>query len=249
MEGAVEDLPRCSAPRLLEETLRLLRGGAAAPAVRLLDALDALATLLPPVAQYVRSCTAEERSRYWQLLEAVDAQVGSGKAFDDAMLLASLLVPMAFEPSSATTTTEGDEGGGAGEGDSAESTGDGAPSSQLSTPAVEGLLRDLVQSARLPRKMAERCRMILMAQPTLAGRRRRRGGLAGFRSYPLFDEALSVFEAWATVSEEHREAAGHWRAGGSPTLAPDAQGSRRRRRRRGRRPADAPAASPPSNEG
>ena len=32
MEGAVEDLPRCAPPRLLEDTFRILRGGVAAPA-------------------------------------------------------------------------------------------------------------------------------------------------------------------------------------------------------------------------
>src|SRR5262245_30168114 len=54
MEGVVEDLPRCAPPRLLEETFRLIRGGVAAPALKLLAALDALRILLPPIDRFLR---------------------------------------------------------------------------------------------------------------------------------------------------------------------------------------------------
>src|SRR5205809_195422 len=60
--------------------------------------------------------------------------------------------------------------------------------------SIEELLKQFVQTARLPRRIAERTRMILLAQRTLAGDRRRRGSLASFRRHPLFNEALAVFE-------------------------------------------------------
>src|SRR5262249_35793263 len=39
MEGAVEDIPRCAPPRLLEDTFRILRGGVSAGGLHLLSAL------------------------------------------------------------------------------------------------------------------------------------------------------------------------------------------------------------------
>ena len=55
MEGAVEDLPRCAPPRLLEDTFRILRGGVAEPGLALLLALDALRYLLPPIDGYLKA--------------------------------------------------------------------------------------------------------------------------------------------------------------------------------------------------
>jgi hypothetical protein len=82
--------------------------------------------------------------------------------------------------------------------------------------------------------IAERCRMILLSQKTLAGLRRRRGGLQGFRSHPLFNESLAVFEVWVRATGEHQAALDSWKVGASPAVSTDAEGPRRRRRRRRR---------------
>lgn len=97
MEGAVEDLPRCSAPRLLEETFRLIRGGHAAPAMRLLRALDALKMLLPPVDAYLRERDQAATDGYFKFVSVMDELINSDVAFDDSMLLASILLPLALE--------------------------------------------------------------------------------------------------------------------------------------------------------
>ena len=93
--------------------------------------------------------------------------------------------------------------------------------------------------------------MVLLSQKTLAGLRRRRGGLQGFRSHPLFNESLAVFEVWVRATGEHKaaldvvasDAGGDapapaaldaWKAGAAPNVANDAEGPRRRRRRRRR---------------
>ncbi|PZR08837.1 MAG: poly(A) polymerase [Archangium gephyra] len=245
MEGAVEDLPRCSAPRLLEETFRLLRGGHARPALHLTAALDALKTLLPPVYEYLDGQEAEGVAEYWRFVESMDESVRGGANFDDSMLLASILLPISLD--------EPDQGSGDEE--------NGKPPSVAQ--AIEQLLSQLVQKARLPRRIAERCRMILMAQRTLAGLRRRRGGLMGFRGHPLFNESLAVFEVWVRATGEHKDQLEKWKAGGAPTPTSDAPGPKRRRRRRrrgaggqpgaeatsgGAETTAAPAAPPPSAE-
>lgn len=215
MEAAVEDLPRCSPPRLLEETFRLLRGGHARPALHLVDALGALKILLPPVAEYLSGQDAEGVSEYWRFVDAMDQAVRKNVAFDDSMLLASILLPISLD--------EPDQGG--------EDDGSKPPTV---AQAIEQLLSELVQKARLPRRIAERCRMILMAQRTLAGLRRRRGGLMGFRGHPLFAESLAVFEVWVRATGEHQDKLDNWKAGGAPQPTADAPGPRRRRRRRRR---------------
>ena len=217
MEGAVEDLQRCSAPRLLEETFRLLRGGYARPALQLVSALDALKTLLPPVHEYLAGQEPEGVTEYWRFVDAMDAAVRRGANFDDSMLLASILLPISLdEPEPAGADDE-------------NST---KPPSVAQ--AIEQLLSQLVQKARLPRRIAERCRMILMAQRTLAGLRRRRGGLMGFRGHPLFNESLAVFEVWVSATGEHQDQLEKWKTGAAPQPTSDAPGPKRRRRRRRR---------------
>lgn len=218
MEGAVEDLPRCSAPRLLEETFRLIRGGVSAPSLKLLRALDALKYLLPPVDEYLRQEGPEAEAELYDFAAALDELVATGEDFDDSMLLAALLLPLSLnlgEPA--------------------------AVEGQLPMVAkpIENLLRELVRTSRLPRRISERTRMLLLAQPTLAGERKRRGGLITFRKHPLFREALKVFEVWVKATDERREQLEAWRSGGAPNTSPDAPGpvgggrKRRRRRRRG----------------
>jgi poly(A) polymerase len=233
MEAAVEDLPRCSAPRLLEETFRLIRGGVSAPSLKLLRALDALKVLLPPLDNWLKGQDAEGQDAYWGFAEALAALVKSGAPFEDSMLLAALLLPVALdEPES----------------DAAQ---DGRPSV---AQAIEQLLQELVRTARLPRRIAERCRMILIAQRTLSGQRRRRGGLMSFRKHPLFNEALKVFEVWVEATDEFREELEQWKTGAAPVPSADAPpvaGKKRRRRRKRRGPNGAEGAAgavvPPSS--
>ncbi|MBL8955964.1 MAG: hypothetical protein JNK82_34635 [Myxococcaceae bacterium] len=213
MEGAVEDLVRCSPPRLLEETFRLIRGGVCSPALKLLRALDGLKVLLPPVDEYLRSEGPEAEEELFDFAAALDDRVKAGDAFDDSMLLAALLLPLSLNLSQPAASEQ-------------EATVVARP--------IETLLRELVRTARLPRRIAERTRMLLLAQPTLAGERRRRGGLATFRRHPLFAEALKVFEVWVEATGEKREALTAWQGGGAPVPSATAPGPRKRRRRKGR---------------
>ena len=215
MEGAVEDLARCSAPRLVEETFRLLRGGIAAPSMRLLDALRCIDILMPPIGKYLASCAPEEVNRYWKLLAAMDEVVSSGSEYDDAMTLATLLLPFAFE---AAPAPEG--------------------KNQPGVETIDAAIQALLDKARFPRRISERCRLIILAQRTLAGQRRRRRGLVSFRDHPIFSAALTVFGVWVQATGNFEEALAQWKTGGAPAPASDAPGPRRKRRRRRRRSAN-----------
>ncbi|HZJ56574.1 MAG TPA: polynucleotide adenylyltransferase PcnB [Myxococcaceae bacterium] len=247
MEGAVEDLPRCAPPRLLEDTFRILRGGVSAGGLNLLSALDALKFLLPPMDVWLKERGPEGAALLRAHAERLDARVRSGAVLEDSVLLATLLLPLLrTQPPSVPRPTADEPASGEGRG--ARPRADGDESGPSVPPAIEDLLQELVRTARLPRRIAERCRMILLAQATLSGQRRRRGGLASFRRHPLFQEALTVFELSVEATGERREALEAWRSGGAPTTpsgGPATEGGRRRRRRRRR----GPRPGPPSGEG
>jgi poly(A) polymerase len=82
-------------------------------------------------------------------------------------------------------------------------------------PAADLLLAELVQTARLPRKMAERTRMAMQAQKLFHGppRRRRRGGLAG-QAY--FTDALQILKVTVKATGEGAEALARWEAEAKP---------------------------------
>jgi poly(A) polymerase len=246
MEGAVEDLPRCAPPRLLEDTFRILRGGVSAGGLHLLFALDALKFLLPPVDAWLKERGPEGAALLRAHAERLDARVRSGAVLEDSVLLATLLLPLLRTPPPPAERPTPEVAPTPASADAPpQPEGEESPSVP---PAVEDLLQELVRTARLPRRIAERCRMILLAQATLSGQRRRRGGLASFRRHPLFQEALTVFELSVEATGEHRAALDAWKSGSAPTPSaggPPSEGGRRRRRRRRR----GPRAGPPSGAG
>ncbi|HVP69546.1 MAG TPA: polynucleotide adenylyltransferase PcnB [Anaeromyxobacteraceae bacterium] len=94
--------------------------------------------------------------------------------------------------------------------------------------AADALLTQLVQTARLPRRIAERTRLALAAQRQLTGpprRRRRRGGSVSAQAY--FRDALQILEIGVRATGEGADALARWRAegerraGGGEPAGPD----------------------------
>ena len=217
MEGAVEDLPRCAPARLLEETFRLIRSPAASASLKLLQALGALETLLPTIFNYFRDHGVEAEKKFYAFAEALDRKVATSERLpEDALLLATLLAPIA--QASPAKEIDPEQGG-----------------RPIVSEPVDRMLAELVEKARLTRRVAERCRTILLAQKTLSGQRRSRRPLIHFRRHPLFAESLQVFELSVEATGEHREALEHWQQGGAPLVKSGAAGPRRRRKPRSRK--------------
>jgi len=77
--------------------------------------------------------------------------------------------------------------------------------------APEIVLSEMVRTARLPRRIAERARMILLAQPILSGeRRRRRSSPQAFARQSYFPEALAVFELSVAATGQGHEQLSKW---------------------------------------
>ena len=115
--------------------------------------------------------------------------------------------------------------------------------------APEIVLSEMVRTARLPRRIAERARMILLAQPILSGeRRRRRSSPQAFVRQSYFPEALAVFELSVAATGQGHDQLSKWQqtfagqdlSATHPTdahvdKAPHKRRSRGGRRRRGGR--------------
>ncbi|HKC58551.1 MAG TPA: CCA tRNA nucleotidyltransferase [Myxococcales bacterium] len=130
----------------------------------------------------------------------------------------------------------------------------GAPPEPWSLPqgavAPEIVLAEMVRTARLPRRIAERARLILAAQPLLSGeRKKRRFSAPAFARQSIFPEALAVFELSVAATGRGADQLQKWQATFAgqdfsqlepesdrrrPARAPSAGPPRRRRRRSGR---------------
>ena len=93
MKAAVAELPRCSAPRLLEEMFKFLRSGVAHASFATLHELGVLGCLLRPIDRWLSQAAPEPRARFYAELKALDGCVREAP-LDDATLLAAILTPL-----------------------------------------------------------------------------------------------------------------------------------------------------------
>jgi poly(A) polymerase len=128
--------------------------------------------------------------------------------------------------------------------------------------APEIVLAEMVRTARLPRRIAERARLILAAQPILSGeRKKRRFSPQSLVRQSIFPEALAVFELSVAATGRGADQLEKWQAAfarqdfsqlehGAPhhrrprTAEPQRPAGEPRRRRGGRRRPRRPAAKP-----
>ena len=117
--------------------------------------------------------------------------------------------------------------------------------------APEIVLAEMVRTARLPRRIAERARLVLAAQPLLSGeRKKRRFSPQAFARQSIFPEALAVFELSVAAAGRGADQLQKWQsvfAGQDfsqlepepdhrrPSRSPSASPGQPRRRRRGGR--------------
>ncbi len=91
-----DDLLRAARPRLLEEVLRLLRGGAARRSFWLMWETGVMSVLLPELSAFLDDDPVG-RGRTWRRLGAVDEAVAVGRVPPDSVLFSALLLDPAEE--------------------------------------------------------------------------------------------------------------------------------------------------------
>ena len=169
MRETAPDLVRAAPPRILEEILRLLRGGHALPSFQLLRDIGGMAPLLPTVHQYLEASNEDERRVFWCLLESLDNHIHNGATPSNAVLLGCLFLRPIL-------TRFGQEDGR-------------SPAS-----IAEELVSPLAQELRLPRRDTGALKRICSVHPRFTASGPRRFRLASFLNDAYLNEALELFE-------------------------------------------------------
>jgi poly(A) polymerase len=166
MVATRDDLAKAARPRLFEELLRLLRGGAAHRSMWLLWETGAMSVVLPELAAFLddEEATQGGADRFFLLMDAIDAMTRArGKPLDDIALWSVLLK----EP-----LDEACEG----ERDKIHAAGD--------------FLDPVIERIAVPRRIADGVRRIAAILPRLSA-----GRVGRFGRTELMGPALDVLEA------------------------------------------------------
>ncbi len=196
------ELARCAPARVLEEIFKVLRCGGSARAFELLRSSGSLAVILTPLTAALDAWDDARRRSFFAHLAALDRLVRSGEEVSDAVLLGALVMHLGAEVRGRAQGSGRDH-----------PPAPGHPDETGPAPAGgQELLRSLVQTARLPRRVAERTRLALHAQPYFhepPGRRRRGRRLSG---QPYFHDALQLLRIGVEATGEGGEVLERWTA-------------------------------------
>jgi poly(A) polymerase len=198
MVGTRKDLGKAARPRLFEELLRLLRGGAAHRSMWLLWETGAMSVVLPELAAFLddEDATQGGAERFYRKMDAVDAMTRArGRPLDDIVLWTVLLK----EPLDEACAGEKDRIGAAGD-----------------------FLDPVIERVAVPRRIADGVRRIFAIFPRLAA------GRAGrFGRTELMGSALDVLEVELLASGRGAEIVQRLRAAGGGGRAPSTRPPRR----------------------
>lgn len=230
-----QELNRAAPPRLLEEILRMLRGGSAEAAYRLLWTSGVLETLLPEVAHYVdRSAQRGEEddpgATLWAYLRALDRS--DRELMTNPVLLATLLVHPVWDAVQADPACYGLE-----------------PSSTATGEVARSLLIQVVERLRLPKREASRIQQLMVASKRLFGLRRNQPLPKALMRRSYFPEALDLFELGVRATRRGRRVLSGLRHAYAKPKPPskeagDSPFKSKRSHRRERPTGDKPQASP-----
>ncbi len=189
MMSCRDDLSRAARPRLCEELLRLMRGGALHRSMWMLWETGAMSVVLPELAAFLDDDegTAGGTERFWKRMDAVDALTRRRGALDDIALWCVLL----HEPLEEALIGERER-----------------------LDATSEFLEPIIARIALPRRMADGIRRIVAIAPRIAA-----GQGARFARSELLGQTLDVVEVdllargeSLAVLEPLRGARGSWNA-------------------------------------
>ncbi len=182
-------------PRILEDLLRMFRGGAIAPAFDLMLESSVLATILPELADWLDR--ARERGREQEVeamrvvLRAADAWTQSGRELTSAQALSMLLSPVLRA-----------------------ALAEGRKEGLAETAAIDRVLDPIAQRIAISRKDREKIRQLVVNVEKLVPGRRKKGkkrssGALVRRSY--FPELLELFELMCRATGDLLPEVEKWR--------------------------------------
>ena len=207
------ELKKAAVPRLLEEIVRMLWGGAASRSFELLAELDLLEVLLPEVAAFLGRPTDDPWDGMRGLLKAVNRRCNGEPSVHNGVLLAALFWPLY----QALIDDLGER-----------------PATRHLRPLAESLVGPAAVRLRIPRRDIATLVGVLEGQFRLEAAKRRRATRVSFARTPQFAGVVDFLELRADAGELPGGIASEWRK--LAAEFPPVEEVRRRRRRRPRRP-------------
>lgn len=205
-----DEIKKSAAPRVLEEILRLMRGGAAHRSLYLSWDTGILSVMMPELSSYLDD-RAPDFDAFWQRLDVIDRLTTEHGPLPDTTLLLALL----WGPLSERVEGERDV-----------------------LRAFDSFWLPLTRRISVPRRMKDRMRLIFAAQSRLASNRAGNLSKRDFYAEAVFfcgiqrealGEAIAEMPSKsALATPRERERHGH---GGGGDRPPRDDGRRRRRRR------------------
>ncbi len=181
MVACREELSKAARPRLFEELLRLLRGGAAHRSMWLLWEIGAMSIVLPELAAFIDDDEATEGGgqRFWKKMDAIDQLTKQrGRPLDDTVLWTALLQEPLDEACGGPSGGERDK-----------------------IRAASDFLEPIIARIAMPRRIADGVRRIVAMMPRLST------GKAGrFGRTELMEPALDVLELDCIARGKNTEA-------------------------------------------
>ncbi len=217
------EILEAAAPRILEDLLRMFRGGAIAPAFDLMARSSVLATILPELAERLEEARQRGRERETEamglVLRAADAWTQSGRELSTAQALSLLLSPVLRHALAA-----------------------GRRQGLSETAAIDRVLEPIAVRIAISRKDREKIRQLVVNVEKLVPGQRKKGkkrssGALVRRSY--FPELLELFELLCRATGDFLPEVENWRRRYREAF-PDGPPREERPRRRRRRPRQRP---------
>ncbi len=213
------ELRKAAVPRLLEEILRMLWGGAAARSFEVLAELDLLEVLLPEVSAFLGRPVDEPWHPMRGVLKAVNRRCNGQPALQNGVLLAALFWPL-YQALI----------------DDLEQR----PTTRHLRPLAESLIGPAAVRLRIPRRDVATLVGVLEGQYRLEAAKKRRATRAAFARTPHFPAIVDFLELRADAGELPGGIASEWRKLAAEFPQAEERGRRRRRRPRGPRRDDRP---------
>ncbi len=206
------EIRKAAVPRLIEEILRMLYGGAADRSVELLAELEFLDLLLPEIAAYLGRPADDPFKPMRALLQALNRKTTGEASLQNGVMLACL-----FWPLYQAVVEDLDD----------------VRHRHLRTLA-ESLVASAAVRLRMPRRDVGTLVAVLEGQYRLEAARRRKSARAALSRSPQFPAILDFLELRADARELPRTVAREWRKLARELPPPEEEERRRRRRRRPR---------------
>lgn len=232
-----KEIAKSAPPRVTEELAQSLRGGHALPTFLLLREVGLLDVLLPELTEVLREVDPEHPHGtghlFWALLDVLDAERRRGRAYEDAVLFALLVLPIARAVLRRRAP-------------------DGDPPAGLVSAVLEEIVTPIAIRMALPHAVSHRIKQALSLVGRLSHRPDNRVVTRRLVFRDAFPAALQIFELrsmatgrgqdlvrdWDSLARRMEKARESFEAETGIAASPAPAPVRRRRRRggRGRRP-------------